>query len=610
MCGIVGYIGTREACPVLMDGLKRLEYRGYDSAGMAVVNGGDLDIRRCKGKLRELECELAERPIRGRVGIGHTRWATHGKPSEENAHPHRVGKVAVVHNGIIENYAEIKNRLIEEGSIFNSETDTEVIAHVIDRHLRGGMSFEDSVRQALTELRGAYSIVAVNADEPDTIIAAKLASPLILGLGDDENLVASDVPALINYTRRVVALEDKEYAVLRPEGVKIKDPRGNEVRREAREVQWSPAMAEKGGYKHFMLKEIFEQPRALADTMAGRVYAESGEMSFEDFHLSPDILDKLDHAYIVACGTAWHAGLTGKYMIEKLARIRVRTDIGSEFRYRDPLVGEDTLLILISQSGETADTLAALEEGRKKGCRILSICNVLDSSITRKSDDVIYTRAGPEIGVASTKAFTCQLMVMYLFSLYWAKVRGTLPEEEVKRMMASALHVPMLVEDMLKQNDHIEEISRKYYKQPGYFFLGRGINFPVALEGALKLKEISYIHAEGYAAGELKHGPIALVDEKMPVVVLATRNSMFEKVYSNLEEVAARDGIIIALVNPGDEDKVRDKAHDIIVIPETEPELVPIVLTVPLQLLSYHVAVLNGTDVDQPRNLAKSVTVE
>ncbi|MFO8055736.1 MAG: glutamine--fructose-6-phosphate transaminase (isomerizing) [bacterium] len=610
MCGIVGYIGTRESCPVLMDGLKRLEYRGYDSAGIAVVSDGKLDIRRCKGKLRELECELVERPLRGTVGIGHTRWATHGKPSEENAHPHRVGKVAVVHNGIIENYADIKKNLISDGSVFNSETDTEVIAHVIDGHLRQGMGFEEAVREAISELRGAYSIVAINAEEPDTLIAAKLASPMILGLGDDENLVASDVPALINYTRKVIALEDNEYAVLRPEGVIIKDARGNVIDREPREVQWSPAMAEKGGYKHFMLKEIFEQPRALADTMAGRVYSDTGSISFEDFHLSSDILDKLDHAYIVACGTAWHAGLTGKYMIEKLSRIRVRTDIASEFRYRDPLVGEDTLLILISQSGETADTLAALEEGRQKGCRVLSVCNVLDSSITRKSDDVIYTRAGPEIGVASTKAFTCQLMVLYLFSLYWASVRGTLPQEEVKRLLAAALHVPALVEDLLKQNEQIEEIARKYYKQPGYFFLGRGINFPVALEGALKLKEISYIHAEGYSAGELKHGPIALVDEKMPVVVLATRNAMFEKVYSNLEEVAARDGMIIALVNPGDEDKVKDKVHDVIVIPETEPELVPILLSVPLQLLAYHVAILNGTDVDQPRNLAKSVTVE
>ena len=610
MCGIVGYVGGREACQILMDGLKKLEYRGYDSAGVAVITGGDLEIRRCKGKLAVLEDELKERPVSGSTGIGHTRWATHGKPTEQNAHPHRVGKVAVVHNRIIENYAVLKKQLIAAGRKFSSETDTEVIAHLIDQGLAEGQDFETAVRKTMQVLKGAYSIVAINAGAPGQIIAAKAASPLILGLGDHENLVASDVPAIISHTRRVVVLEDFEYAVIEQESVKIRDLEGRPVVRNAHEVQWTPAMAEKGGYKHFMLKEIFEQPRALAETLAGRVFPDTGVISFEDFHLGPEKLIGFQRAAIVACGTAWHAGLVGRYMIENLVRVPVMVDIASEFRYRDPLVGPDTLLILISQSGETADTLAALEEGKRRGCTVLSICNVMDSSITRKSDEVIYTRAGPEIGVASTKAFTCQILVLYLLTLYWAKARGTLGEEEIARRLSAALHLPALVEEMLKKDGQVLAMSKRFYKQPGYFFLGRGINFPVALEGALKLKEISYIHAEGYPAGELKHGPIALVDERMPVVVLAARNAMFDKVLSNLEEVAAREGMIIALVNPGDEDKVAAKTSDIIVAPETEPELMTILLTIPLQLLAYHVAVLNGTDVDQPRNLAKSVTVE
>jgi len=610
MCGIVGYVGARDASGVLMEGLKRLEYRGYDSAGLAVINNGALDIRRCKGKLSSLESELLNSPVAGSAGIGHTRWATHGRPSRENAHPHHVGGVAVVHNGIIENYAALKAELEQNGSDFTSETDTEVIAHLIHRRMSGGEGFEDAMRHVMSELEGAYAIVAVCSAEPDKIIAAKAASPLVIGLGEGENLVASDVPAIISHTRRAVVMEDYEYAVLTADGFALKDMNGERVDREVREVQWTPAMAEKGGYKHFMLKEIFEQPRAIADTLAGRVLAESGEIVFEDEGLTPEKLAGIKQAMIVACGTAWHAGLVGRYMIERLARVPVGTDIASEFRYRDPLVGPETLLILISQSGETADTLAALEEGKRKGCPTLAICNVMDSSITRKADHVIYTRAGPEIGVASTKAFTCQLAVLYLLALYWAKARKTLPQEETRRLLRALIHLPALVEQMLEKDAEIEAAARKFYKQPGYFFLGRGVNFPVALEGALKLKEISYIHAEGYPAGELKHGPIALVDERMPVVVLATRNVMFEKVASNLQEAAAREGMIIALVNPGDEEKVSEKASVIITVPESEPELVTIPLTVPLQLLAYHVAVLNGTDVDQPRNLAKSVTVE
>jgi len=610
MCGIVGYTGKKEASQVLMEGLKKLEYRGYDSAGVAVIVNGALETRRCKGKLAALECELAERPVRGATGIGHTRWATHGKPSDQNAHPHRVGPVAVVHNGIVENYAELKKELIAEGREFSSETDTEVIAHLIDKHLTEGLDFEAALRKSLHLLKGAYAVVALNARTPDLILAAKAASPLIVGVGEGENMVASDVPAIISHTRRVIVMEEFEYAVITPDRVEIKNLEGGPVERPIREIQWTPAMAEKGGYKHFMLKEIFEQPRAIADTLAGRVSLDPPAVNFEEFGLGPERIKQFSQAAIVACGTAWHAGLAGKYMIERLARVPVRTDIASEFRYRDPLVGPETLLVLISQSGETADTIAALEEGRKKGCTVLSICNVLDSTIARKSDEVIYTRAGPEIGVASTKAFTCQLMVLYLLSLYWAKARGTINEGQLAAGLKAALHVPTLVEEVLKKEAQIKGVAKKFYKQPGFFFLGRGINFPVALEGALKLKEISYIHAEGYPAGELKHGPIALVDENMPVVVLAARNSMFEKVYSNLEEVAAREGLIIALVNPGDEDKVSGKSSEVIVIPATEPEIETIALTIPLQLLAYHVAVLNGTDVDQPRNLAKSVTVE
>jgi glucosamine--fructose-6-phosphate aminotransferase (isomerizing) len=610
MCGIVGYVGDKDAGRVLMEGLKRLEYRGYDSAGIATINGQGLDIRRCKGKLYALECELRERPTTGAIGIGHTRWATHGRPSEQNAHPHRVGDVAVAHNGIIENYAALKKELIAAGSVFASETDTEVIAHLLDLYLRQGADFETALRRTMGRLQGTYAIVALSAREPGLLLAAKAASPLILGLGEGENMVASDVPAIINLTRRVIVLEDFEYAVLTRDAVQIKTINGAPVTRPVKEVQWTPAMAEKGGYKHFMLKEIFEQPRALAETLAGRVFPDLGAVDFEDWKLTPADFRRFERAAIVACGTAWHAGLAGRYMIERLARAPVTVDIASEFRYRDPLVGPETLLILISQSGETADTLAALDEGKRRGCTVLSICNVMDSSIVRKSDEVLYTRAGPEIGVASTKAFTCQLLALYLVALYWARARETLGAEAVGRKLEAALHVPALVEEALKMNDQVQAVSRRFYKQPGFFFLGRGINFPVALEGALKLKEISYIHAEGYPAGELKHGPIALVDERMPVVVLATRNAMFEKVLSNLEEVAAREGKIIALVNPGDEDRVRDRAAEIITVPETEPELEPILLAIPLQLLAYHVAVLNGTDVDQPRNLAKSVTVE
>jgi glucosamine--fructose-6-phosphate aminotransferase (isomerizing) len=610
MCGIIGYIGKREAPEILMEGLKRLEYRGYDSAGLALLHQGRLEIRRCQGKLAVLEALLKESPVRGQAGIGHTRWATHGRPSEENAHPHRVGAIAVVHNGIVENFAELKAELIAAGEKFSSETDTEVISHLVHRYVTEGLDFETAVRKALLRLHGAYAVLILNEKEPDRIIAAKQASPIILGLGEGENLVASDIPALISHTQRVVPLEDGDYAVIRADGVEVKNLQGEPVVRKPREVQWTPAMAEKGGYKHYMQKEIFEQPRAVAETLAGRIKLEAGEVSFEDFAISEGQLRHVRRIAVVACGTAWHAGLVGKYLLEQFCGLPVEVDIASEFRYRKPLLDSETLLILISQSGETADTLAALEEGRRRGARILSICNVMEASIPRRSDGVIYTRAGPEIGVASTKAFVTQLAVLYLFAVRLAGVRGALPAEARREMLKEILRVPHLIEDVLETDEQIQAVARQFYRAKGFFFIGRGIHFPLALEGALKLKEISYIHAEGYPAGELKHGPIALVDENMPVVVLAPRNPMFEKVMSNLEEVAARGGKIIALVTAGDEGKVAAKATEVIPLPQVAPELVPILLAVPLQLLAYHVAVLNGTDVDQPRNLAKSVTVE
>ncbi len=610
MCGIIGYIGNRGAPGIIMEGLKRLEYRGYDSAGIAVIDNDELHIRRFEGKLFHLEENLKEHPLSGSVGIGHTRWATHGKPSDRNAHPHRVSDIAVVHNGIIENFADLKKRLLKRGHEFRSETDTEVIAHLIHHYLESGAGFEKAVQRAMKELAGSYAMVVLNRCEPDTIIAAKKASPLLIGLGKGENLVASDIPALISHTRDVVSLEDGEYALIRRDTVAIKDQAGKDLKRGPREIQWTPSMAEKGGFKHFMLKEIFEQPRAVADTMAGRVFADKGDVRFEDLDLSAEKLRGVSKISIAACGTAWHAGLIGKCLLEKFARVPVEVDIASEFRYRMPLVDRNTLLILVSQSGETADTLAALEEGKRLGATALSICNVIDSSIPRNSDGVIYIRTGPEIGVASTKAFVAQLVALYLFAVYLGGVRRVLSRKDRVSLLTEALRLPGLIEKMLKDEKKIIETARRFYHAPGFFYTGRGINFPIALEGALKLKEISYIHAEGYPAGELKHGPIALVDEHMPVVVLAPRNALFDKTISNLEEVAARGGNVIALVNPGDIRKVKDRCAAVIPVPLTSAELTPILLVIPLQILAYHIAELNGTDVDQPRNLAKSVTVE
>jgi glucosamine--fructose-6-phosphate aminotransferase (isomerizing) len=609
MCGIVGYLGKGNTLDILMESLKRLEYRGYDSAGIAVFHKGRIEIRRCQGKIGDLECSLRGEQLDGHLGIGHTRWATHGRPSEENAHPHKSGKVAVVHNGIIENYVSLKEVLIKEGRHFRSETDSEIIAHLIDKCIGEGLSFEEAVRKAMKKVKGSYAIAALSEGAPDTLIAVRKESPLIVGIGKNEYFVASDIPAILKYTRNMVFLEDEEIAVLSPRGVKITDLEGEKVTRQPKEIQWDPVLAEKGGYKHFMLKEIHEQPRAATDTIRGRISLNKGELFLEDIKLSPKTLKALKRIVIVACGTSWHAALIGKFILEELCRIPVEVDLGSEFRYRDPIMDKDTLLVLISQSGETADTLAALREGKKKQVACLSICNVVDSSLARGSDGIIYTRAGPEIGVASTKAFTTQLIALYLFSLYLARVQGKIKKEGIKELLKELVKLPRLMEEVLAGGHEIERIAKKYVNCRDFLYLARSINYPIALEGALKLKEISYIHAEGYPAGEMKHGPIALIDEDMPVMVLFTRDKTCEKVLGNMEEVKARSGKLIIVTTEKDKEVLR-KADDIISIPKTNSLLTPAVFVIPLQLFAYHMAVLRGTDVDQPRNLAKSVTVE
>lgn len=608
MCGIIGYIGKRKALPVLIEGLKRLEYRGYDSAGVAFTKDGSIRVKRSVGKLKNLESILSGEES-GNIGIGHTRWATHGKPSEENAHPHRAGKVVLVHNGIIENYLDLKNRLIAEGHNFKSETDTEVIAHLIEGYIKRGDRIEPAVQQALLQIRGAYALCIIHEDEPDKLIAARNGCPIALGLGDGESFVASDIPAILEYTRKVIFMDDLEVAIISSSGIEIKDLKGNPKKKEPVEISWNPVTAEKGGYKHFMQKEIHEQPTAIMDTLRGRISLESGMVYLDEVELSDKEIKGLDKIYIVACGTSWHAALIGKYMIEELARLPVEVDLGSEFRYRDPLIGPYDLLIAISQSGETADTLAAIREARSKGSKIISVCNVVGSSIARESDGVIYTHAGPEIGVASTKSFTSQLAALLLLSLYIGQTRGMLSETKSMELVADLVRIPAFIEEILRSDGEILKVARKYFRYKDFIYLGRGINYPVALEGALKLKEISYIHAEGYPAGEMKHGPIALIDEDMPVVVLAPKDKVYEKVLNNVMEVKAREGMIIALVNKGDKE-VSSKADDLLIIPKIDQLLTPILLTIPLQILAYHIAVLRGTDVDQPRNLAKSVTVE
>lgn len=609
MCGIVGYIGEQQATPIILEGLKKLEYRGYDSAGIATLADGKSTIRRSQGKLVNLEGLLREQPLTGTVGIGHTRWATHGKPSGINAHPHKAGPVILVHNGIIENHLQLKNQLRQLGHIFKSETDTEVIAHLIEETLHDEANFEKAVRLTLAQLRGAFAVCILNENEPRLLIAAKQGSPMVVGLGEREFFVASDVPAILAYTREMVFMEDGEMVVFRDETAHFSTIAGAPLDKKTRHIDWSPLMAEKAGYRHFMLKEICEQPRAVRDTIAGRLLEGSGDVHLETLQFSDGQLASIKRIIIIACGTSWHSALLGKFYIEGICRIPVEVDFASEFRYRNPVVDEQTLTIFISQSGETADTLAALREAKLRGAMNMAICNVVDSSIARESAGVIYTHAGPEIGVASTKAFVTQLIALYLFTIRLGRARGAIDDVHGQKMIASLKKVSELMVETLKLNDEIEVIAKKYMNARDFLYIGRGKNYPIALEGALKLKEISYIHAEGYPAGEMKHGPIALIDEDVPVVVLVPKGSTYEKTLSNMEEIIARGGRVIAVCSAGDEE-VRERVETVIEIPSLDEDLEPLLLSVPLQLLAYHTAVLKGTDVDQPRNLAKSVTVE
>ena len=609
MCGIMGYVGRREAAPLLFEGLRRLEYRGYDSAGIAAFANGGIAVRRAAGKLDNLGRVLQADPLSGTVGIGHTRWATHGPPSEENAHPHRAGDVVVIHNGIIENYLDLRHELAREGRTFTSETDTEVISHLIDSALQAGASFPAAVRAAIHRLTGSFAIVALSERAPGTLLAAKNATPIVIGVGTDENFVASDVPALLDYTREVVFLEDGEMVELGADGVAISDFAGQPVSRTPRHIHWDALTAQKDGYKHFLLKEIHEQPQAIIDTMRGRLLEESGDVALGELDAQRPLPDGIRSATLVACGTAWHACLVGKFLLEELAGLRTDVDYGSEFRYRHAPLDAGSLVIAVSQSGETADTLAALHGGRDKGARTLAVCNVVDASLPRKADMVVYTHAGPEISVASTKAFTTQLTAFFLLALLFGKRRGVLDDARARTLIADLVTLPTLVQQTLEQADAIAHLARKHGHATDFLYLGRGINYPIALEGALKLKEISYIHAEGYPAGEMKHGPIALIDEDLPVVVLIPKDSVYDKTLSNLKEVEARGGRIIALTD-APPPALADLAGDVVRIPTTNPLLMPILLSIPLQLLAYHVAVHRGTDVDQPRNLAKSVTVE
>src|SRR5579872_2131372 len=619
MCGIVGYVGKKRVVPVILDGLRRLEYRGYDSAGIAVCgNGEGLQIRRAEGKLRNLEEVIRLKPLDGTYGIGHTRWATHGRPTEENAHPHRdcTGQIVVVHNGIVENYVELKHQLEAEGHKF--VTETEIIAHLVEKHMKEGGPLEDAVRKTVKKLAGVYSLAILSAQDPNKIIAARTGPPSVIGLGQGEYFVASDIPAILAHTREMFFLADGDIAVLTPEGVQVMDLDGNTIERAVQHIAWDPIMAEKGGYKHFMQKEIFEQPRAVRDTLLASVALDSAKVFLDKMDISEEEFRNFTNIKIVACGTSWHAGQTGKFMIESLAKIPVEVDYGSEFRYRDPIIDSKTLTICISQSGETADTLGAQREAKQKGSKTLAICNVFGSMITREAAGTILTHAGPEIGVASTKAFTGQLTALMLLAMYLGQVRGTLTEDCEKKLLQEVMRVPHKMETVLQGDESgiYESLARTFFRHTNFLYLGRGIHFPIALEGALKLKEISYIHAEGYPAGEMKHGPNALIDENLPVVMLATRDesdpeamTRYEKSVSNSKEVKARDGIVISVVSENDH-LAREASDYIIVVPPTMEMFAPLLEVIPLQLLAYHIAVRRGCDVDQPRNLAKSVTVE
>jgi len=607
VCGIVGYIGPDEASTILIDALKKLEYRGYDSAGIAIWNEGKIEVARTKGKVDELRKEIAnDERFQGTLGLAHTRWATHGVPSERNAHPHRAGEIVVVHNGIIENYMELKDRLRKEGQAFLSDTDTEVIPHLIVSFMRKGMSFIDAIRNALSELQGSFAVGIINENER-VMVAAKKESPLIVGVGDGEYYIASDAPAVLDRTNRFIFLEDGDMAVFKDKTFSLMNLDGKEIVRPVRTISWTGAMAEKGGYKHFMLKEIFEQPRAISDTLIGRIKEEQGEVGFEELEL-PDVT-RIRKIWMVACGTSYHACMIGKHIFEANLRVPVETDIASEFRYRDPIMGSEDMLILVSQSGETADTIAAMREGKRKGAYTLAICNVLGSTLAREADGVVFTHAGPEIGVASTKAFTTQISVLFLLLLNMGQKLGVMDSNTVRDLIVEIKKLPHKIQTILDNSSAVEELARKYMTCKDFLYLGRGVNFPTSLEGALKLKEISYIHAEAYAAGEMKHGPIALIDENLPVAVVSPRDQTYQKSCSNIEEVLTRRGRVILLTdNPAHE--MISKVESVIVVPETIYELEPILSVVPLQLLAYYIANLLGTDVDQPRNLAKSVTVE
>ncbi|MGH2710412.1 MAG: glutamine--fructose-6-phosphate transaminase (isomerizing) [Actinomycetota bacterium] len=609
MCGIVGYVGPDEALPILLEGLGRLEYRGYDSAGVAVVDGG-LNVARKAGKLRELEKAISqgEAPS-GSVGMGHTRWATHGAPTDRNAHPHVDchGRIAVIHNGIIENFSEIRTELESAGHTFTSETDTECVAHLIEAEFAGGAELSDAVRAAVARLDGAYALVVVSADEPDVIVGVRVSSPIVVGLGNGENLLASDAPALLERTRRIVPLQDGQMVELRANEVRITDFEGNEFEAKPLEVDWDLRRAEKGGFDDFMLKEIHEQPSAIRDTIRGRVRA--GVHRLDELRMSEDAIRAVDGVFVVACGTAFHAGLVAKYAIERWTRLPVEIDVASEFRYRDPVLDRNTLTLAISQSGETIDTLQALRHAKSQSSWALAITNTVGSSVAREADAVLYTHAGPEVGVAATKTFATQMVSLHLLGLYLAQVRGTMPEEEIGEMVDRILELPDQVRRTLDVDEQVTRLAEEYGEASDFLFLGRHTGYPAALEGALKLKEISYIHAEGYAAGELKHGPIALIEEGVPVVAVATQSHVYAKVLSNIQEVKARGARVIAIATEGDTE-IGDLVDDVIEVPRTPDLLAPVLVSVPLQLLAYRIAKLRGCDVDQPRNLAKSVTVE
>jgi glucosamine--fructose-6-phosphate aminotransferase (isomerizing) len=613
MCGIVGYVGEKSAVGIIVDGLKRLEYRGYDSAGVAVIAaGGVLEVRRAAGRMKHLESILRERPIAGRVGIGHTRWATHGRPSDENAHPHTdcSGTLVVVHNGILENYLEIKERLLAEGHTFRSETDTEVLAHLIEHHLASAGRLDRAVKLALDEYRGSYAVGVVSTAAPDRLVAAKHgAGSVVVGLGRGEMFVASDIPAILSHTRDVVILEDGEVVVVTADGVELSTLDDQPVQRDPVRILWDPIMAEKGGYRHFMLKEMYEQPRAISDTFRGRVAPETGNILLPDVTLDPSTVQAIQRVVFVACGTASYASLLGRSMIERLAGLPAEVDLGSEFRYRDALVGPETLIVAVSQSGETADTLGAVKAARLKGAPILAITNVVGSALSREATATLYMHAGPEIGVASTKAFSTMVVASYLLGLWLGRLRGVLTAEDVRKRVQDLAEVPRLVEKTLELDGTVAALARHLASATDFLYLGRGLQYPIALEGALKLKELSYIHAEGYAGGEMKHGPIALIDDGFPVVALAPRDGSYERMLGNIEEVRAREGQVIAVVQTGDK-LVASKAQHVIEVPAAADLLAPLITVIPLQLLAYHIAVRRGCDVDQPRNLAKSVTVE